>query len=523
MLRFPSHDHWQYMKKKTEPNEDELKKLLADPWWRLTSGKLYKIMIKGDDGEETLSVPFIPNPHQRTLLKSLHHRNIILKARQLGFTTVIAIYFLDCALFRADVRAAIVAQSEDIAKGIFRDKVNFAYQNLPKPLRDAMPLGRDSRSELLFGHNNSSVRVATSARSGTLQYLHISEFGKICAKFPERAHEVITGSIPAVTSNGVIFIESTAEGEDGSFHDMSQRAKGLKDSGKELTKKDYKFHFYPWWIEKQYAVSATDVIITAEDNEYFDKVEEEMRCELSLEQRAWWVSTRDSDFSGQADSMWQEYPSTPAEAFQRSTEGCYYSVQMTSLRKKKRITTVPYRQGHPVNTFWDIGSGDGTAIWLHQRIGQDDNFIGFIEGWGEPYAYFVSEMQKLGYVWGTHHLPHDGNHVRQGTVANISPRDSLITLGLQDVEVIPAVDDISHGIQATRDAFATCWFDETECKEGLIHLDRYRKRWNKTTERFMDKPLHDVHSEGADAFRQFGQGYTGERTSIKPLNFARKW
>ena len=164
-------------------NAGEFKECLADPWWRLTSGQLYKIMIKGDDDEESLVAPFTPNAPQLDLLANLHTRNDILKARQLGFTTLIEIFFLDCCLFKANVRAAVIAQSEDVAKTIFRDKVCFAYDNLPPSLKAAMPLSRDSASELLFAHNNSSIRVATSARSGTLQYLHISEFGKICAKF----------------------------------------------------------------------------------------------------------------------------------------------------------------------------------------------------------------------------------------------------------------------------------------------------------------------------------------------------
>jgi len=498
--------------------EKQLRKCLSDPWWRLTSGNLYKIMIKGDNNEDSLVIPFIPNAPQMELLENIHSRNIILKARQLGFTTLIAIYFLDCALFRENIRAGIIAQAEDIAKTIFRDKIQFAYNNLPPILRESMPLSRDSQSELLFDHNNSSIRVATSMRSGTLQYLHVSEFGKICAKFPDRAQEVVTGSIPAVPSNGVIFIESTAEGQEGAFYEMSKRAEGLKLLDKKLSKKDYKFHFFPWWIEGRYQVDPEDVIITTKDNEYFDATEEEMNCKLSVNQRAWWCSTRDSDFSGQPEKMWQEYPSTPKEAFQSSTEGCYYTVQMTALRKQGRITKVPYRPGYPVNTFWDIGSGDGTAVWLHQRIGQQDNFIGYIEGWGEPYSYYVSELQKHDYVWGTHHLPHDAGHVRQGMLNNLSPMAMLKKLGLKDIEIVKRVDDISFGIQATRDSFATVWIDETECKEGIIHLDSYRKRWNRTTERFMDAPLHDIHSEGADAFRQFGQGYEGDKKVFKKLN-----
>ena len=511
---------------RTPNNADEFKECFSDPWWRLTSGQLYKIMIKGDDGESELVAPFIPNNPQLDLLSNLHTRNNILKARQLGFTTLIEIFFLDCCLFKANVRAAVIAQSEDVAKTIFRDKVTFAYENLPPSLKAAMPLSRDSASELLFAHNNSSIRVATSARSGTLQYLHISEFGKICAKFPERADEVITGSIPAVPTNGMVFIESTAEGQDGHFYKISKRAEALMHSGKKLNPKDYKFHFYPWHGEGKYTTSPDDVVITVKDHQYFDKIEGEAFCKISIEQRAWWVMTRDSEFSGEEEKMWQEYPSTPKEAFQKSKEGCYYTVQMTKVRKDERITTVAYRPGHPVNTFWDIGNGDGTGIWLHQKIGQNDNFIGYIEGWGEHYSYYVSEMNKHGYLWGVHYLPHDAGHVRQGQTENISPVEMLENLGLKNIEVVPRVGEISHGIQATRDSFSTCWFDETACKDGIIHLDSYRKKWNNTTGRFMDTPVHDIHSECSDAFRQFGQmnmsGSLDAKETLE-LNFNSEW
>lgn len=494
--------------------EAELKQCLSDPWWRLTSGHLYKIMIKGDDGDDGLVLPFVPNQHQMDLLQNFHNRNVILKARQLGFTTLIAIYFLDCALFRENVRAGIIAQTDDIAKGLFRDKVKFAYDNLPPALRDAMPLERDSASELLFSHNNSSIRVSTSMRSGTLQYLHVSEFGKICKEFPSRANEVVTGSIPAVAPSGVIFIESTAEGQEGHFYTMTEQSRKNKEAGKKLTSKDYKFHFYPWWGAAEYAMPADGVLITDKDHQYFDSIEQAANTTITPEQRAWWVSTRDTDFGGQPELMWQEYPSTPAEAFQQSTEGCYYSVQMTRLRKEKRICAVPYQEGVVVNTFWDIGNSDGTAIWLHQRVGMQDRFIKFIEGWGEPYSYYVRELQKTGYIWGKHFLPHDAAHVRQGALQNLSPKSMLESLGLTNIQVVPVCADLQQGIQQTRNAMqGDVWIDETGCKEGVIHLEQYRKKWNESAGRWSSEPLKNVHTEGADSFRQYAQSL--ERISLK--------
>src|SRR6185437_10608829 len=287
---------------------EKIRPYLSDPNWRIAN--LYKIIVKGDDNEDGMVVQFKPNRAQRRFIDRLHHRNIILKARQLGFTTLICIVWLDHALFNSNVRCGIVAQDRDSAAVMFRDKVKFAYENLPAFIKAAMPLKADNASELHFGHNNSSIRVATSMRSGTIHRLHISEFGKICAKYPEKAKEVMTGSIPAVPLNGVIVIESTAEGAEGRFHDLTQRAMEMEDQGKELTERDYRFHFFPWWQEPRYRMSPEHVVITSKDNEYFDSVESTMRTALDMEQRAWYVATRDSDFVGNEDNMLQEYPST---------------------------------------------------------------------------------------------------------------------------------------------------------------------------------------------------------------------
>ena len=180
-------------------NADELEACLKDPLWRVCSGVLYKIIIKGDDGQDGLVINFKPNRSQRRLLANLWHRNVILKARQLGFTTLICILWLDTALFSENMRCGIIAQDREAAEVIFRDKVKFAYENLPEHLKKGMPLARDSASELLFAHNNSSIRVATSMRSGTIHRLHISEFGKICAKYPDKAVEVVVAEIEKFT------------------------------------------------------------------------------------------------------------------------------------------------------------------------------------------------------------------------------------------------------------------------------------------------------------------------------------
>jgi len=484
----------------------ELAECLADPQWRLFSGVLYKIMVKGDGDEDAAVLPFKPNRAQRRFIARLWHRNLILKARQLGFTTLIAIMWLDHALFNDDQRCGILAQDREAAEAIFRDKVKFAYQNLPEALRERFPLARDSASELLFAHNNSSVRVATSLRGGTIHRLHVSEFGKICAKYPDKAQEVVTGSIPAVPTNGVLVIESTAEGREGPFYAMTQRSQGMHLSKADLTPKDYRFHFYAWWQEPKYRLPVGSVDLTDDDHEYFDEIEGAMSCVIDEEQRTWYVATRDADFSGAAEKMWQEYPSTPAEAFQISTEGHYYAKDMAAVRKRGGILAVPVADS-PVFTFWDIGNSDGTAIWFMQTVAGQDRFIDYLEGHGLDLREYVQLLREKPYVYATHFLPHDAAAERLTSRGNQSTRDMLEELlPNDDFEVLPVIPDLMTGVYMTRKWLKTVVLDKERCKKGISRLEGYKKRFSRADGKYINKPdKSNGCTEGADAFRQYAQ------------------
>lgn len=72
---------------------------------------------------------------------------------------------------------------------------------------------------------------------------------------------------------------------------MSETARKNKESNKELSKKDYKFHFYPWFGATEYALDQYGIVITEKDHAYFDSIEQECGVTLSIEQRAWWCAT----------------------------------------------------------------------------------------------------------------------------------------------------------------------------------------------------------------------------------------
>ena len=336
-------------------NAEELERCLADPVWRIFSGCLYKIKIKGDDFvnefgqvEEapTFELPFKPNDAQVKFLDRLWYRNIILKARQLGFITLISVLWRDHALFNANQHCGVIAQNLETVGDIFTDKIKFAYDNLPPEILERFPLKTNNGTEMEFAHNGSKISVATSFRGGTMHRLLISEYGKICAQSPGKAKEVRTGSLPAVPTTGICVIESTAEGRGGDFFDKVQIAQKNFASRKKLTPKDFRLHFYGWWEEPKYRIDSSDVIITNKDHNIFDHIEIVVsknlgkRIKIDPDQRAWYISTRDNDLSGDQALMWQEYPSFPDEAFQVSTEGNYYANDMLELRKRGGITQV---------------------------------------------------------------------------------------------------------------------------------------------------------------------------------------
>lgn len=186
-------------------------------------------------------------------------------------------------------------------------------------------------------------------------------------------------------------------------------------------------------------------------------------------------------------------------------KGAYYTREFDKLREEKRIMRVPYQKGVPVNTFWDLGANDTTAIWCHQLVHADNRFIKCYEANGEALEHYVKWLQDTGYVFGTHYLPHDAEHKRLGKTDNRSNLEMLEELlPGATFEVVPRIPDIKVGIQETRRAFSSSVFDEG-CADGLAALENYRKEWDERLQSFKDKPCHDWASNYADAYRQFGQ------------------
>lgn len=508
----------------------------ADLEWRLDN--LYWIVNKS-----AKIVPFTMNDEQREFIQNFWYRNLILKARQRGFSTLMQLLQLDQALFNQNHNGVTISETLPKAHELF-GKIEFSYERLPTLMKDAFPIVQHERgASLTIGHDdgtghsaNSTISVKVNAMGGTVNLLHVSELGPIGMKFPARAEEIRTGTLPAVPTGigedgekpGTIVVESTARGQFGLFWELCEPAlKRWRDKSPE-TSLDWRLHFFPWYRAKEYRLPADEASIVSIPDKfsaYFRKLEAELGIKLDAGQRAWYVKTAET----QKHKMKQEYPSTPEEAFEQSVEGSIYGEQMTWLREQGRLCDFGIDINYPVDTFWDFGTGKNNAIWFHQVIGIQHRWFYYVGGELEDGIkglryWWVDVLEahrhRHGYAWGLHVLPHDADATILGEIET-NKRAILEQLGMGRGEggkivVVQRVTMLSTGIDITKKHLAgNHWFarhkpdrdkgEDIGAGNGVAALDGYQYEWDGKLESWKREPLHNWASHPADAWRQYAQ------------------
>jgi hypothetical protein len=178
--------------------------------------------------------------------------------------------------------------------------------------------------------------------------------------------------------------------------------------------------------------------------------------------------------------------------------GTYFGREMRHALDEGRICDIDYDPAVPVETAWDLGHTDDTAIWFFQRVRGEKRFIDYYSASGQDIAHFAEVLERRNYKYGDHWLPHDA---RAKTLASNgkSVVEQLIAFGIRG-KIVPNLS-LQDGIQAARMVFPACWFDETKCADGIEALRQYRRAWDQEKRIFLPRPLHDWASHGADAFR----------------------
>jgi len=184
----------------------------------------------------------------------------------------------------------------------------------------------------------------------------------------------------------------------------------------------------------------------------------------------------------------------------RVAEGAIYRLEIEQVYAEKRVCPVPYDPLLPVHTVWDLGWNDAMTIGFVQRSPRDVRIIDYIEDSHRTLDWYVGEIEKRPWRWGSDFIPHDGR--TRNFQTGKSTEEQLQAMKRKPV-VLPQAG-IEEGIKAARMLWPKCYFDVTKTARLLECLKRYRRQINQATNEPI-APLHDEHSHGADMYRYIGQ------------------
>lgn len=200
-------------------------------------------------------------------------------------------------------------------------------------------------------------------------------------------------------------------------------------------------------------------------------------------------------------------------SFASAVVGQVYAGELRALEAAGRITRVPYEPLKPVQTFWDLGYSDHTAIWFAQRVGLETRIVDCLSGSQRAVHDYLREMQTKGYVYSTDWLPHDARAKSLGTGKSI---EEVLREAGRTVQIVPQLS-IAEGINAARALFPSCWFDAERCEPGLNALRNYR--YDVKEGQFSKNPAHDWASHFSDAWRYLAVAIDSEQPKM-PLTHA---
>lgn len=274
-------------------------------------------------------IPLTLNEPQMKLYRALAQqdkagkpmRAIVLKARQMGFSTLTEAIIFKRTATKRGVRSGIVAHKDESTANLF-NMSKLIYNNLPDELRperkasNAYELVFDNREGTGLG---SSIRAMTAGgqgigRSDTFQNLHLSEF----AFWPGDKKLTLAGIMQAVPAGAgtMVVIESTANGFD-EFKAMWDRAVAGES--------DFVPVFCGWWELAGYRRLYDGFDLTDAEQAM------QARYGLDCEQLAWRRWCIDNMCGGDEQLFRQEYPACPEEAF-LSTGECVFDQDAVSAR-----------------------------------------------------------------------------------------------------------------------------------------------------------------------------------------------
>lgn len=415
-------------------------------------------------------MPYAPRPLQHSLhsMADRHRFGVAVCHRRFG-KTVWAINHLERAALTCEKsrpRFAYIAPTYRQGKAVAWDYM--------KHYAAPIPGVAVNESELRIDYpNGGQVRIYGADNPDSLRGLYFD--GVVLDEYGLMAGNVFTEVIrPLLADRGgwALFI-GTPNGKN-QFYDVAQRAKSD-----------------PEWFFAEYRASQTGLLPSSE----------------LMAARSVMTS----------DEYLQEFECS----FEASVKGAVYARELQQAREDGRITQVPYDPALPVDTNWDLGTRDATAIWFTQSaMGGAVRVIDYHEDSGYGLQHYVQVVNNKPYTYGEHWMPHDINQ-REFTTGKTRIEEARATLK-PAVLVAPKLE-VDEGINAARLLLPKCWFDSKKCERGLEALQNYRWDYNTRISDFTHLPVHDWASHGADGFRTLAVRYQTPKVKRQGADAARDY
>ena len=305
-------------------------------------------------------------------LKNKPVRIVILKARQLGFSTIAESILFKETTTKFNVNTGIITHQDEATKNLF-NMSKLMYECLPPEMKPSKKAS--NAQELIFDNDKgtglkSKIRCMTAGsqgvgRSYTYDNLHVSEL----AFWPGNKKTTMTGLLQAVPnlSSTIIIIESTANG--------FEYFKEIWD-GAVAGENDFIPLFVGWNELKDYQMPYTGFELTSEE------IQLQKDYNLSLEQLTWRRWCIRNNCSNDIEQFKQEYPITPEEAF-ISTGACYFNKEIIMGRINKIKNIKPLRKGYFSYSI------NGNNISDIEFIDDDKGYIDIYEEPKEGHPYVL--------------------------------------------------------------------------------------------------------------------------------------
>lgn len=490
--------------------DQDLKSLgakLKDPVWRVRN--LYKIK----DAETGKMIPFEPTAEQQEIIDAIYvlglTKILILKARQLGMSTVIDVILADMQIWNEGFQGSIVDEDQDAAALKLKYKVKAAFDSMPKRIRDLFKVVNANGSEFAVRLKTATTedQISTTfagknARGGTNQIIHVSEWGPIQHNDPPRSDEIMNGALPSAKA-GIVVIETTwMGGKGGCLWEITERA--MTTRPEDMTAEDYTLFFFPWYTDPQYQLDGNFAQIPKEIHKYFDDKEAHLQAigkphKFTPRQRLWYFKVA----MPKKAKRFAEFPTTLEECFMAPVPGAIYAELVDQARAEGRVIDFPWDRSKLVYTLWDLGSPKNTRVLFVQFVGREIHVIDHDSGLDLGPTERVAHLRAKGFPYGGHFMPHDAGAEEKG---GKNFEEQMTEAGLRPIRIIPQCVEIWTGINRMCELFPRMVFHKTRCKKLLESLESYHTKEDKSAAGHQTSvPVHDWSSHDSDTFRYIGE------------------